>query len=300
MKYLFIIFIVMAAQICRHSIKNANSILTYHELKLRLVDSLGEVDYCDRDDYPVIRPGLEQASAQKFFDTINPNSEELQALTQHAGLAGKTNFTNDEKLMLYRQHKALLAVMLDTLPVKYSFKINVKTPAVKEWHYEGQISPSGKILVQVKNPFKLNCPICLPYNALIETPKGKIEVRYLKTGDPVFTADAEGHRFVTTIFNTGKTPVPAGHKMIHIKLNDGREFTASFGHPLADGRVLSQLKRYDPVQNSSVSEVDTISYNGGFTYDILPGGNTGFYIVNGILVGSTLKNTVLAVSQKNF
>ncbi len=289
MKYLFLLFSVLPVQTCHHIDKDPPTTLNYYQLKLRLVDSLGEVNYCDRDFFPVVRPAVEQNSAQHFFDTLKPNSEELRAITEHLGITGKTNFTNDEKLAVYRQHKALLAITLDTLPVKYTFQIDVKSTDGGQWRYQGQISPSGQISITTKKPFKINCPICLPYYALIETPKGAVEVKDLKTGDSVITVDASGNHFATTILTIGKSPVPPSHKMIHIKLNDGREFTASFGHPLADRRVLSQIKRFDMVQKSRVIELDTVNYTGGYTYDILPNGATGFYLVNGILVGSTLK-----------
>jgi hypothetical protein len=123
---------------------------------------------------------------------------------------------------------------------------------------------------------------------LIQTPKGAVIVKDLKTGDSVITADASGKLYATIIMKTGKAHVPLNHKMIHIKLNDGIELTASFGHPFADGRSFGQIKRYDMIQKSRVVEIDTVTYKAGYTYDILPEGTTGFYIVNGILLGSTL------------
>ena len=300
MKYFVFLFVALAAQPCNQKGKSTPAIYTYSELKIRLVDSLGVVDFCDKDYFPVGRPDVEEASAKKYFDTIHPNSEELHAIAEGMVIKDKTNLSDDEKLTIYRQHKALAAIVMDTLPFKYTFKINTKTPKGEEWQYEGQITPTGQISVASKKPFKLNCPICLPYNALIETPKGNIEVKDLKAGDPVFTADVYGHRMITTILTTGQTPVPPDHKMIHIKLNDGRKFMASFKHPLANGVMLSQLKMGEAVQGSTIIKLDTICYSYGYTYDILPNGTTGCYYINGILIGSTLSTNSLALAPKNF
>jgi len=60
-------------------------------------------------------------------------------------------------------------------------------------------------------------------------------------------------------------------------------------HPTADGILFGDLQVGDLLDGSKIKSVELVSYNGTYTYDILPGGNTGFYWANGILVASTLK-----------
>ncbi len=42
------------------------------------------------------------------------------------------------------------------------------------------------------------------------------------------------------------------------------------------------------VDDAAIVSAEHVPYKGGFTYDILPAGETGFYWANGILIGSTL------------
>ena len=77
--------------------------------------------------------------------------------------------------------------------------------------------------------------------------------------------------------------------MVHLVLDNGRELFASLGHPTTDGRVFGDVKSGDVIDNSYVKSVELVLYGDGYTYDILPSGDTGFYWANEILVGSTLK-----------
>lgn len=133
------------------------------------------------------------------------------------------------------------------------------------------------------------CPICLSGNTFIDTPNGNINVKELKTGMLVLTSDKLGHRQPAIILKIGKSQVPPTHKMVHLVLDNGRELLASQGHPTADGRTFGDVKPDDVIDNSYVKSVELVPYGEGYTYDILPSGDTGFYWANKILVGSTLK-----------
>jgi hypothetical protein len=133
------------------------------------------------------------------------------------------------------------------------------------------------------------CPICLSGNTSIDTLHGVVNIKGLKIGMAVWTADVLGHREIATILKAGKTLVPATHKMVHVVLDDGRELYASQGHPTADGRFLGELKVGDIIDHSRIKSIELVSYNANYTYDILPSGATGYYWADGILVGSTLK-----------
>lgn len=133
------------------------------------------------------------------------------------------------------------------------------------------------------------CPICLSENTVIDTPNGPINVKELKDGMTVLTQDSSGHKQTAVILKTGRTLVPTDHKMVHVILDDKRELYVSLNHPTADGILFGELLVGDPLDGSKIKSAEQVPYNGTFTYDILPSGQTGFYWANGILVGSTLK-----------
>lgn len=132
------------------------------------------------------------------------------------------------------------------------------------------------------------CPICLAEGTLIDTPSGKMAVQNLKTGDKVWTTDSSGNRITVSILAVAKTPVSSTHEVIHLILSDGRELFVSPGHPVGDGRLVGELKNGDELDGSRISYFEKIPYGKGFTYDILPAGETGLYFANGILIGSAL------------
>jgi hypothetical protein len=134
------------------------------------------------------------------------------------------------------------------------------------------------------------CPICLSGDTYIGTPSGQVPVKDLREGMDVWTTDASGSRAIATILRTGKTAVPKDHEMVHLVLDGGREVFASPGHPLADGRLLGNILPGDMVDGARVASADRVPYNGGYTYDILPSGDTGTYFANGILLKSTIMN----------
>ncbi|MBI2098596.1 MAG: Hint domain-containing protein [Candidatus Wildermuthbacteria bacterium] len=140
-----------------------------------------------------------------------------------------------------------------------------------------------------KTDFNRPCPICLAENTLIDTPSGEVAVQKLHTGDLVWTANAEGKRVAGVVLETAKTSVSATHQVVHIALEDGREVFASPKHPTADGRSVGELSPGDVLDGSNVASATLVSYAKGYTYDILPSGETGFYWADGVLLGSTLR-----------
>jgi len=105
----------------------------------------------------------------------------------------------------------------------------------------------------------------------------------------VLTQDSSGHKQIGIILKTGKTMVSPDHRMIHVVLDDKRELYVSPNHPTADGRFFGELLVGDDLDGSKIKNVEQVLYNGTYTYDILPSGQTGFYWANGILAASTLK-----------
>ncbi|MBI3622560.1 hypothetical protein HY212_00580 [Candidatus Pacearchaeota archaeon] len=133
------------------------------------------------------------------------------------------------------------------------------------------------------------CPICLSENTVIDTPSGPINVKELKIGMTVLTQNISGHKQTGMILKTGRTLVPQNHVMVHVVLADKRELYVSQNHPTSDGRLFGELLAGDTLDGSKIKSAEQVPYNGTFTYDILPSGQTGFYWADGILVASTLK-----------
>lgn len=134
-----------------------------------------------------------------------------------------------------------------------------------------------------------SCPICLSENTVIDTPDGQVNVKDLHTGMAVFTQDSSGHKQIGIVLKTGRTIAPQGHIMVHVILDDKRELYVSPNHPTADGLLFGALIAGDTLDGSKIKSAEHVPYNGTYTYDVLPSGQTGFYWANGILVASTLK-----------
>ena len=172
---------------------------------------------------------------------------------------------------------------------RFDYLAEPKEGATEGSRINGTISPTGTISIEHQTPEgKPNCPICLARGSRIEAPGGSAAVEALRIGDPVWTVDGAGSRVVGTVLALGSTRAPAGHRVIHLVLADGRSVTASPGHPLADGRLLGDLRPGDVVDGSQVARADLVPYAGEATFDIVVSGATGTYFIDGIALGSTL------------
>ncbi|GEM_PF-2563456 len=135
------------------------------------------------------------------------------------------------------------------------------------------------------------CPICLSADSTIKTPEGGINIKDIKDGMAVWSADSDGTMIKSKVIKTSKVFVGSTHQVIDLKLADGRELFASANHPTYDGRTIGDLKVGEVYDGSAVKSADLMPYKHQFTYDILPDSTTGNYFADGILVGSTLKGS---------
>jgi len=198
-------------------------------------------------------------------------------------------FTDDQKLLIYRDHKKLNAVYFELVLDKFQFQIQTGMEGQEGFIVKGTIDGNGSIDVQERESSFPACPICLAAGTLIDTPRGVVSVELLQVGDQVWTMNEAGERVTTAILQIGSVRVPATYQVIHLVLSDGRELWASPGHPTADRRRLDDLKVGDVLDGVRVTLFEREPYRGNITYDLLPAGSTGFYWANGILMGSTLK-----------
>ncbi len=225
------------------------------------------------------------------FPSIRKNTEEFLAILRHNNLTGTTNFSLEQKLLIYREHKKLnVGISLEPSEYAYKFQLII-SEGNPEWYYkiEGTIDYNGTITILKKE--RLNfypCPVCLAANTRIDTPAGSVAVKDLQKGMVVWTADSSGTRIPATVLKNVSVSVSPSFRIIHLVLDDGRELFASPGHPTADGRKLGTLSPGDTLDGAKIVIAERIPYNGTATYDILPSGDTGFYWANGILIRSTL------------
>ena len=261
------------------------------ELKYRLLENFTNFFYCDPDIYPVEMPGAEEKHALEQFPDIQKNSEEFQAILRHTDLESITDFSAKRKLLIYREHKKLNAMSLEPSGEAYKFRLSISesdAPWTGFFNIEGIIDNSGTITILVKEERTGGCPICLAGNTRIDTPAGPVAVKDLQKGMAVWTADSSGTRISAIVLENVSVSVPPGYRIVHLVLDDGRELSASPGHPAADGRKLGTLSAGDTLDGAIIVTAELIPYEGTATYDILPSGDTGFYRANGILIRSTL------------
>jgi hypothetical protein len=257
------------------------------ELKYLLIANFDNVFYVDPDFYPVAREGQEENNALQQFSIIKSNDTEFSAILKHLGLPNQAKYTNEEKLLIYREYKKLtLAVEISASEDVYHFVMRVGETQGER--IEGTITPSGKITVLKREPSFNTRPICLAVGTLIDTPGGLLQVEQLHKGTIVWTVDNSGKRVPTAVVETVVTPVPPSFQILRISLSDGRTVSASPGHPSAQGLALGTYQTGDILDGALVITVEYMTYHSDATYDLLPDSTTGLYWANGILLRSTL------------
>jgi hypothetical protein len=138
-----------------------------------------------------------------------------------------------------------------------------------------------------KNRKTYGCPICLPPDARIATPDGERPISELSQGARVFTLDERGRRVEARVLYAGSTPISGGHRLVRVTLADGRVVSGSGGHPTGSGGTLGQLRARDGLADSVVVNVEVIPFASDRTWDVLPSGPTGLYVVDGVVLQSS-------------
>jgi hypothetical protein len=199
-----------------------------------------------------------------------------------------------QKLVVYRAWKLLRAVVLTATPAGdvYSFRYLVSTtPGYQLVSGTGRVD--GVVTVTSRTASgPPNCPICLSASTMIATPNGDVRVTDVRVGMVVWTQAADGSRVAAPVAEVGSMEAPAGHRMVHLVLADGRELLVSPGHRTADGRPAGALRAGDALDGSTIKLWELVPYTEGRTYDLLPAGATGHYWANGVLLSSTLAQSL--------
>jgi hypothetical protein len=257
------------------------------ELKYRLLAQFPGFFFCDPDLYPVAQAD-ELDRARQLFPEIQANTGEFDAILARNNLAGLTTFSDDQKLLIYRQYKKLAAIQMKLVGANYQFQLQLKNADGSGEIVDGVIDGQGKIAVQQRTSTIATCPICLAIGTRIDAPGGAIPVQDLRVDMLVWTLDKAGVRVAQPLLRVSRTLVPSNHQIVHLVLDDGRQLWVSPGHPTIDGRSVGQLQVGDSLDGAQVLSARLVAYAAPATYDLLPAGDTGFYRANGILLASTL------------
>jgi Hint domain-containing protein len=263
--------------------------LSQVELKYRLIDQFGRLLFCDPDYYPLARAD-EGALAHERIPEIQKDPPTFSAILRHVGVAPASSYTNDEELAIYRDWKMLNALRLEQQSGAFHFLAIFGSSPQQGSRVDGTIDERGGVTIASRTASgPPPCPICLARGTRIATPDGDLPVEDLRVGDIVWTRDATGGRVARPLAQVGSTPVPATHRVVELRLADGRAVFVSPGHPTADGRKVGDLGAGDLYDGAVVTGAELVPYAGGATFDVLPSGATGVYWANGVLLGSTLR-----------
>jgi len=128
----------------------------------------------------------------------------------------------------------------------------------------------------------------MPADTRVATPSGEVRIDAVTPGTIVRTLDAQGHRVAVPVLHVGSTRAPRTHRLVHLVLDDGREVSASPGHPLADGRTFGSVTPGDAIDGARVVRAERVPYAQERTWDLVVASPTGVYFADGLPVGSTL------------
>src|SRR5215211_2966265 len=124
--------------------------------------------------------------AQQRLPELQTNQEEFQAILGHNNLSGITSFTDEQKLLIYREHKKLNVIFFELAGDSYQFQIQTGTEGQQGSIIVGTIDANGLIAVQKQESSFPSCPICLAAGTRIDTPRGAVAVEQLHLGDSVW------------------------------------------------------------------------------------------------------------------
>jgi hypothetical protein len=123
--------------------------LTTAELKLRLIDELGPLWYCDPDFYP-IAVFDEADQAKKRFGEVQADTEAFAAIVARLGIDPGT-VTDDGKLAIYRLWKQLNAIVLEPADGG-TYRIDWQVPA--DFDLANQVCARAGATAQVQHARK--------------------------------------------------------------------------------------------------------------------------------------------------
>ncbi|HSI06840.1 MAG TPA: hypothetical protein VLC93_20285, partial [Myxococcota bacterium] len=251
-------------------------------IKYGLIDYYPDFFYCDPDMWPVHDSAGEQSRALAALPSIAADAAHYAAVLERLGATQQPNPGPEQKLKVYREHKKLEAVKLESTPTGYRYELNLSNAVV-----QGNVEQATITETNRRRQFN-SCPRCLAATTRIATPTGAVPVTQLRAGSLVWTRNAAGARVAAPVLRLASTPAPRDHVMILLVLSDGRTVAASPNHPLADGRSMGNLRAGHEVDGAVITSVTFVAYDSSATYDVLPAGDTGVYWADGVPLATTL------------
>lgn len=265
--------------------------LDHPDLRYHIVEHFGTVHVCG----PIVQSINDQARKIAAVIEIQKDSAAYHLIIRHLGLQQAANLTDQQKIAVYDEYQRLRAVHLEASGNEYRFRVRVidnahRIKGINLFQIEGRLNIQGRISVTMKQSLRADpCPRCLAQGTQIGTPAGLIAVEDLQPGMLVWTLSREGKQVAQPILRMAALPVPQQHMMLHLIFTDGRELWVSPGHPTVDGRTVEELRAHSAYGSGNIEHIEVTRYNGRSTYDLLPGGETGFYWANGVPLASTLR-----------
>ncbi|MSP24940.1 MAG: hypothetical protein EXR75_07180 [Myxococcales bacterium] len=152
----------------------------------------------------------------------------------------------------------------------------------------GPIEQGPTCVAPVDGTCPLGCPNCdcAAPETPIATPDGERPISELREGELVYSVH-RGILVAVPITKTLRREVH-DHRVVELELAGGRTLHISGEHPLADGRMVSDVRAGDELFGVQLTRARVVPYPHSHTYDILPASDTGTYLAGGALVGSTL------------
>lgn len=132
-------------------------------LRYRLLQEFGPIFFCDPDMYPVGHD--DRPRALIAFPEIQKDVDTFRAITKNYRIDTSAEFSDIDKLAVYREYKKLWAIHLEPLEGKYRFIIRVRNDSHgpnsrnNGFQIDGFIDQTKQMTVLKKEPAFLTCPL---------------------------------------------------------------------------------------------------------------------------------------------
>ena len=133
------------------------------ELRYRIVREFDPIFFCDPDMHPVGHD--DRPRALTAFPEIQKDVDTFRAITKNYRLDTIAEFSDIDKLMVYREYKKLSAIHLERLGERYKFSIRVRNGSSgpnnrnNGFQIDGLIDQKKQITVLKREPTLLTCPL---------------------------------------------------------------------------------------------------------------------------------------------
>jgi hypothetical protein len=236
----------------------------------------------------VSRPGEDAQEAREQFRQIREERSRFADIRKRLGLTGVSEFSDEQKLSIYREHKRLEHAVTPA-PSDGVYEFSLRVQEGDGYEVIGIGTSSGDSTDESKKSSFNTCPICLAVDSRIDTTQGPIPVSDIQEVMLVWTVGDDGERVALPVIAVGNTPAHESHDIVNVRLTDGRTLKASPGHPTADAIPLGEYRPGDMLDGTCVASVTLSPYREQRKYDLLLADGKGLHWVDGVLLRSTIQ-----------